>query len=574
MNELWFYDRMSKFGFMNYRAKIMVMAFIGTHVPLIALACYIAMRTSNDWHAVIGTLIVTLAATLAGTAVTLLVLHHLLRPVTLTARTLRNYKVNREVGTLPSHYTDEVGTLMADASETLVHLEEALDVLEHRDATTRLPNRKKLVVDLARRMRGTAPFAACAIRFGAYHRMMETLDLQAAEAAVMEIAGRLRPALRREETLYRVSGAEFMIISPLMGSKPEEIGARLRTLVGTCGGPIIAQSLTIEPQLHGAVALFPEDAQAPDTLIDHAIAAVALTTDEIRVSFHSPASRQAAVERLRMEQDLRRALASDEFVLHYQPVIDLARGEAVGAEALIRWQHPEHGLLPPGRFIAVAEASGLIEPMGLWVMRRACAQINDWNGAGLPGLKVAINLSARQFLDPNLVTFVQEALNASAVSAEQLEIELTETAAMADHDYTRAVFGKLRDLGVSIAIDDFGTGYASMSYLRKLPFDKLKIDREFVVEVHKTRDSQAICGALVALGKGLGLRVLAEGTESEDEVRFLRSRGCDLYQGYCFSRPLAAADFEAGLANISGKARAMSLRLAAAPANAEPALVR
>ena len=313
---------------------------------------------------------------------------------------------------------------------------------------------------------------------------------------------------------------------------------------------IAVRGLTIDPILRAGIALWPLDASTPDELVDHALAAIALGTNDPRISFHSPAARRGAVERLKMEQDLGRALAREEFVLHYQPVVDLLIGQTIGAEALIRWQHPEHGLLPPGKFIGLAEQTGLIDPMGLWVMRQACLQVKEWNSVGLVGMKVAINLSARQFLDPNLIRHVDEALRVSGIAANQLEIELTETAAMADHDHTRAVFGKLRDLGVSIAIDDFGTGYASMSYLRKLPFDKLKIDREFVMNVHCTRDSQAICVALVALANGLGLRVLAEGAERADEVRFLHGHGCDLYQGFYFSKPLAPAMFMDGLASV------------------------
>uniref|UniRef100_UPI0015754D49 EAL domain-containing protein n=1 Tax=Sphingomonas bacterium TaxID=1895847 RepID=UPI0015754D49 len=186
------------------------------------------------------------------------------------------------------------------------------------------------------------------------------------------------------------------------------------------------------------------------------------------------------------------------------PIVDLSLGRVTGAEALIRWQHPERGMVPPLQFIGVAEQSGLIDPIGLWVMRQACRQVKDWADAGLPGMKIAVNLSARQFLDPGLIDSIREALGNAGIAANQLEIELTETAAMADAAHTSAVFGKLRDLGVRIAIDDFGTGYASMSYLRKLPFDKLKIDREFVSNVQSTRDSQAICGALVTLANGLG----------------------------------------------------------------------
>jgi EAL domain-containing protein (putative c-di-GMP-specific phosphodiesterase class I)/GGDEF domain-containing protein len=564
MRELWLYDFMTRSGVRNYRAKIMVMAFLGTHIPLIALVGYVTLQNTAGWDECLATLTVTLIATLVGTAITLWVLNHLLRPVLMTSRTLQAYRLTRETGTLPTHYRDEAGTLMADAAHTLAHLECALATLEYVDATTGLPNRKRLAADLARRcaIPSGGRFAACAIRFGQYTRLVEAFDLKVAEAAALAIAHRLQAGCR-EAPLYRVSGAEFLLLIDGLAegkSALDTCGDVLRTLTASCGAPLAAADLTIEPILYAGVALWPDDAEAADPLIDHALAAVALASDDTRIRFHSAAARREAVGRLQLEAELRRALAHDEFVLHYQPVVDLALGQAIGAEALIRWQHPERGLLLPSAFINAAEATGLIDPIGLWVMRRTCLQIRDWNAAGLSGIRVAVNLSARQFLDRSLVASVDEAVRASGISADQLEIELTETAAMADHDHTRAVFAKLRDLGVSIAIDDFGTGFASMSYLRKLPFDKLKIDREFITNVDRTPDSQAICAALISLAKGLGLKILAEGTETPEEIAHLWSRGCSLYQGFYFSRPLAPAGFRAGLQAAAAASQAFAPR--------------
>jgi EAL domain-containing protein (putative c-di-GMP-specific phosphodiesterase class I) len=291
------------------------------------------------------------------------------------------------------------------------------------------------------------------------------------------------------------------------------------------------------------MAAFPEDGSDAATLLDRALAAAAQAGDASPVMLHSAQARQSALHRFGIEQDLRRALDRDEFTLHFQPVVDVRSRTAVGAEALIRWRHPERGLIAPGEFIGAAETSGLIEPIGLWVLRNACAQVRAWNRTGHDSLRMAINLSARQFLDPDLMAHVVEAINDHGISPAQLEIELTETAAMVDHDHTRRLFTSLRDIGVSIAIDDFGTGFASMSYLRTLPFDKLKIDREFVTNVHKIPQNQAICGALIELSKGLGLKVLAEGTESEEEVRYLVEHGCSLFQGFYFSRPVPGKEF-------------------------------
>jgi len=306
---------------------------------------------------------------------------------------------------------------------------------------------------------------------------------------------------------------------------------------------LVLGDFAVKPTLHAGLATYPDDGADSHTLIDSAIAASSQATDATPVMLHSAKAREASLDRFRIEQDLRRAIERNEFELHFQPIVDVHAGRTIGAEALIRWHHPERGMVPPLAFIGAAEASGLIEPIGLWVLRAACAQLSTWNAGKQAGLSIAINVSARQFLDPAFKHHIFEAIRDYKLSPDQLEIELTETSAMVDYDYTRRMFTELRDAGVGIAIDDFGTGYASMSYLRKLPFDKLKIDREFVTDVHRMRHGQAICGALIELAKGLDLKILAEGAEKEEEVRFLSERGCGLFQGYYFSRPVPAADF-------------------------------
>ena len=540
MRDLWFYKWMSGFGFMNYRAKIMVMAFIGTHIPLIALASYFAFQAAPDWGTFLATVGVTLVATLAGTGLTLFVLNELLRPVIQTSKALRNYRETRAPSTLPTHFTDEVGTLMADAGTTITHLEAVRDVLEHVDATTGLMNRKRLIQTLEKQAE-SGGFALGVVRYAGLRRLIEALDVSQAEKAMKIVAVRLAKAMPIDAQLARSDQAEFAIVLP--GKQALQAASAIGEMISAISDNIDLHDLTVKLELVAGIAVFPSDGDKATAILDHAIAAAASATPLAPTAFHSPEARARSAQRLRVEQELRHALDRNEFRLHYQPVIDLAAGTVRGAEALIRWQHPEQGLVPPGKFIHVAEASGLIDPMGLWVMRETCKQIRSWNDQGRHGLTVAINLSARQFLDPDLKDHVAEAIDAGRIEPSQLEIELTETAVMADHDHTKRVFALLRDLGVSIAIDDFGTGYASMSYLRRLPFDKLKIDREFVTDVHTRRDSQAICKALIALGEGLGLKVLAEGTETDEEVAFLAEAGCDLFQGFYFSKPLSSEDF-------------------------------
>ena len=543
------YAWLARFKRLNYQAKIMVIAFIGTHVPLLALAGWFVMQATHDWGVLLQVLAVTLAATLAGTAITLLALHHLLRPVTATAKALRLYREQRVRLPLPTHFTDEAGTLMADAHQALQHLDKTLEALEFIDEATGLPNRKRFAAHVQERIAHGQAFAVAIVRVTNLARIEESIDGERAELAVQSLAQRLKLTGHFCDQLSRVGPSKFGCLVHLNGERDTwaAAAARLRAQLKLCTGELPLGELWFQPQLQGGVAIFPEDGAQADALIDAAIAAASMA-EPAQVMLHSANARRQVHEQLQLEQELRRALERSEFVLHYQPVFDLQAGRATGAEALLRWNHPERGLLPPGAFIDTAESSGLIDPLGLWVIREACRQLGEWDRAGMPGLRMAVNVSARQFLDPQLARHLREAIAAAEISPEQLEIELTETVAMVDHEHTRRVFSALRSEGMGIAIDDFGTGYASLSSLRKLPFDMLKIDREFVTDVHRSREGQAICGALIELARGLGLRVLAEGVEQADEVRYLAQHGCDLFQGYYFSRPVPAAQFEQSLA--------------------------
>ena len=490
---------------------------------------------------------VTLCATLIGTAATLFVLNQLLRPVLMTSTALRAYRETRERPVLPSGFDDEVGRLMADAARTIDHLDATLDALQHVDEATRLPNRKRFAQLVDARISGGQSFAIAVMCLSNFSRIADTMDLKRAEEAARSLTERFAERVEFGDQLARVGPAEFACLMGARRTDAEpwlDAAARLRAGLDECDDDMMLEGIAVKPVLHGGLAIYPVDGADADDLIDRAISAAAQALDASPVMMHSADARHAARERFRIEQDLRRAIQNDEFGLYYQPVVDVRAERVVGAEALIRWHHPERGLVMPGAFIAAAEATGLIEPIGLWVLRRACAQLREWSDRGRRDLRMSVNLSARQFLDPELKYHVMEALRHYGVLASQLEIELTETAVMSDHDHTRRVFTALRDIGVGIAIDDFGTGYASLSSLRKLPFDKLKIDREFVSQVHQTQQGQAIGGALIALAKGLDLQILAEGTETEQEVRYLADRGCDLFQGYYFSRPVPVGDFE------------------------------
>lgn len=534
------YRALAAFKPLQYRGKILAVAFLGIHVPLIVLALWYGLGQGRDWRVVAEVLAVTLAATLLGTAATLFVLGRLLRPVLMTSSALRAWREGRERVELPSGYTDEVGTLMDDARQTLTQLDTMLDQLQYEDETTGLPNRKRFEQQLALRLGRGEPVAVAALHFGNLARLYETLDVRRADHAARLMAARLAAQSEFAAQLARVGAATFACTVPAdLAQATAGVGLALQR----CVDDLQIDDLVFKPVLLAGLAAAPRDASEAAALLDAAIASAIRADARTPVARHSPQARAAALDGLRLEQDLRRALERDEFSLQFQPVVDLQADRVVGAEALLRWTHPERGCVPPQRFIGVAEAAGLIEPIGRWVLERACAQARAWNEEGLSGLRMAVNLSAREFLNPALARQVIDAVRRSGIAPDQLEIELTETAAMADHAHTQRMFTALRDAGIRIAIDDFGTGYASMSYLRKLPFDKLKIDREFVTDVHRQRQSQAICAALIELSRGLHLQVLAEGAEQQDEVDYLAGQGCQLFQGFYFSRPVLAVEF-------------------------------
>ncbi|WP_326535803.1 putative bifunctional diguanylate cyclase/phosphodiesterase [Pseudorhodoferax sp.] len=557
------YRALAAFKRLNYRVKILLMAFIGIHVPLIALALWYAFRASGDWHLLLETLIVTLVATLLGTLATLLVLGHLLKPVVMTSRALRAFREGRPHPALPIGYTDEVGTLMADAQQTLRELDAAMHRLSYMDEASGLPNRKHFEQQVTQRIASGHKVVVAALQFDNLPRISDTLDVRHADEAMQQMAARLRAHAEFGDQLSRIGPRVF---GCLVGTG-EGVALRVRAGLAACAAECAIGEVVIHPVLQAGLAAHPVDGASAAALVDAAISAAGRASALAPVALHSRQARESAQQRLQLEHELRRALQREEFVLHFQPVVDVQAGRTVGAEALLRWNHPERGMVFPQAFIGAAEASGLIEPLGMWVLRQACAQLQEWNAGGLPGLHLAINVSARQFQNPALNQWIIDTIAQYRIAPGQLEIELTETAAMADHGHSRRVFTSLREAGIRIAIDDFGTGYASMSVLRTLPFDKLKIDREFVSGVQGLRQSQAICSALIELAKGLDLQVVAEGAETELEVRELAARGCRLFQGYHFSRPVPAAAF---LHAMGSPLAAGAVADLAAPARGEP----
>jgi EAL domain-containing protein (putative c-di-GMP-specific phosphodiesterase class I)/GGDEF domain-containing protein len=541
------YSAIARRAPISYRNKIMLVAFLGTHVPLLVLVVWFATATSASLGQALRVLAVALGATLAGTAVTLVILNQLLRPILMTSQALRAYALDRRLPSLPVGFSDEVGTLMTDTVSTLTRLDAVLDTLAYIDQVTGLPHRDRMLRQLSERLNEKSQLALCVIALRNADQITAGFGAAGTDLALRLLAARLGAAIGHGGIVARLEGPRFAFV--LEAHTPDLTG-RLAALLASLGAEITHGEMTVLPELAMGVALAPEDATESAALLNAAKSAVP-TAGQTAPVFYSPGAQAAARRRLDLERELRRAVERDELRLHFQPVVRMKGGMAgpriVGAEALLRWQHPTEGMIPPGVFIPIAEQCGLMDPIGLWVLRTGCRQLRLWDEAGLPALRLAVNLSAGQFSDSRLVRSIDDALSEHAVPAHRLEVEMTESAAMQDRDMTRRVFSDLHELGATVAIDDFGTGYSTMSHLRDLRFDVLKIDREFVRGVESSRSGRAICKALIELANGLDIEVLAEGVETADEVHQLRSQGCGLFQGFYFGRPMPDAEFHAAV---------------------------
>lgn len=513
---------------LGYRGQIVALAALAASLPLVLLA------PAGDRVALS---VAGLGAVLALTALALR-----LRPVEVTARLLRELSRGGQTEAEAVHRIGSANQMLADVRQLAATLDALRHRLSNRHPLTELQTREPFLAGLQDHLdEAASPVVLGAIRFGDYDRLA-AFDQGAAEKALKSFAARLQEAVGRQRPLAQVDRDCFAIW--FRDLAPETAAAELQAIAYVLSQEIRPGDLKISPDVGVGAAIFPDDAAEAATLLTRAYAALPKPGQPAGApSFFSPRSSSEARERYALEQDLRTAVSGDQLLLHFQPLVDLAAGRCIGAEALLRWRHPERGLVSPGEFIPVLEQSGMMDEVGLWVLNAACREARTWETTGLPGLKVAVNLSAVQFQNPGLDTIILRTLERHGLAPRALELELTETAAMADVERTRRMFGELRDLGVSVAIDDFGAGYSSLSSLQNLPFSKLKIDREFVSGVDQRREGRAICTALIELALGLDIEVLAEGAETLTEVQTLHALGCSLFQGFYFARPLPGADF-------------------------------
>jgi diguanylate cyclase (GGDEF)-like protein len=442
------------------------------------------------------------------------------------------------------------------ALEQTVHartegLEAANRQLRHlatHDALTGLPNRvlldDRLKQAIMHAQRDSHHFAVVMLDLDRFKVVNDSLGHRAGDDLLSQMAQRLQGAVRNVDTVARVGGDEFVLVLSPLSSRGDAQDVTQKA-VDAIRATVAVAGVDLRVSASVGIAMFPDGGTTADSLLAHADAAMYCAKNRGRnqIQHFEPGMDSATRERVKLESDLHGALERGELTLHYQPKVETDSDCFHSAEALIRWNHPELGMIAPEDFIPLAEDCGLIVPIGEWVLLEACRQARAWQLAGLPQLRMAVNVTATQFRQGNLLDVIREALETAGLEPRHLELELTESAVMTNPEESTALLEKLSEMGVLVSVDDFGTGYSSMSYLRRFPIDKLKIDRMFVKDLMSCSDDASIVQAIISLAHSLRLKVVAEGVETAEQLRSLRAMGCDQYQGFHFSPPLPANEF-------------------------------
>jgi diguanylate cyclase (GGDEF)-like protein/PAS domain S-box-containing protein len=431
--------------------------------------------------------------------------------------------------------------------------EERLHHLAYYDALTSLPNRSLLtkLVDQALTVAQRSKLHGCIlfIDLNRFKLINDTLGRAAGDELLREVARRFRLALRDQDLVARLGGDEFAV-GLFDISQHYEASMVAQKLLAVLNEPFLIDGNDLRVDASIGISVYPQDGNDGETLLRQADIAMYRAKvgnqDGERVAFYSQDMNQGMQERMRIESGLRQALGNGQLQLHYQPKFSIEDGHIIGAEALVRWKHPERGLIPPVEFIPLAESTGLVVQVGEWVLEAACAQAQAWKIAGVPPIRIAVNVSAREFTSA-LPGRVQETLRRYGLEPAWLELEITESTLMNNIDRVIGIMDRITELGVTLSLDDFGTGYSSLSYLKRFPIDTLKIDRSFTTGIPSDANDCAIASTIISIAQQLKHKVIAEGVETVEQLAFLKSSGCDEVQGYLFSQPLPAADFERAL---------------------------
>ncbi|MFN0039936.1 MAG: putative bifunctional diguanylate cyclase/phosphodiesterase [Burkholderiales bacterium] len=425
--------------------------------------------------------------------------------------------------------------------------EERIRFLADHDELTSLPNRSlfRHSVDQAiqRAERNKKMLSILFFDLDRFKNINDSLGHDVGDEVLKAVAERLRNCLRKSDLLARIGGDEFAVLTEGLTAE-DQASIVAKKILETLAQPMMLAGRPYRPMASIGISTYPSDGRDAPALQKNADIAMYRAKEEGRgtFKFYSEQLNTHSIRRLEFESSLSEALTQKEFVLHYQPKVDLLTGQVSGVEALIRWVSPTLGMVPPGDFIQVAEETGLIVPLGRWIVQTACVQNRAWQKGGLPHLRVAVNISARQVAEKGMVEMIQDILEKTGLPAESLELEITESVVMDNQDYAEKILNRLKDMGLHLTMDDFGTGYSSLAYLKKFPFDSVKIDQSFVRGIPNNTGDVAIIEAIIAIARSLHLKVVAEGVETAEQYEFLRKLGCDQIQGYYFSRPIPSSE--------------------------------
>ncbi|MGX1307202.1 EAL domain-containing protein (putative c-di-GMP-specific phosphodiesterase class I)/GGDEF domain-containing protein [Amorphus suaedae] len=564
-----FYRLLSKISWLNYPGKILIVTFLGIHVPLITVVIVSLMYSVADLATVLTVLGILLVATLVGTGLTLYVISDLLKPILTASRALREYRLSQRMPALPTGFTDEAGLLMRDTQNTIRDLDGLLMRLTHSDPESGLPNRYRLRQLFHEQIVSGERIAVVALRVENRAEIEAFFDIDTGTAMLNQFTERLT----REPSILvagRVAPGLFKFSIRWKGRAETE--RELKGMSERMSAPVSDGRNVFYPRLFMGVATVSEDLIDADALMAAAISAmsVVVPTAESNIYFYSVETEKTARRRFHMDQELREAIGSDQFQLNYQPVVDFAKKKVVSAEALVRWHHPTRGPIPPSDFIPVAEAAGIIVPLGAWILKTACRQAALWSDELINVPRIAINISARQFRDPGLLATIDEAVAAAGIAHNRLKLEITESVLLTDIHLAKRTIGELQSRGITVSLDDFGAEYSNLRYVANFNFDEMKVDMMFVRNVDLDNRLRAICTSIVTLSDGLNIPIVAEGVERPEEIALLHGLGCEMFQGYFFSKPVTAAEFPAAVRRILTDMADPAFLATIVPASSEP----
>ncbi|TGK19435.1 bifunctional diguanylate cyclase/phosphodiesterase [Leptospira fluminis] len=518
------------------------------HVPLFALILFAAMYRSSNEEEAVRMLLTTFFSTFLGTLVVLFLLNKLLEPIAYTSRSLNRYITEKILPELPNQYKDELGILMKDTGRTVKKLDELVHYLTDYDGLTGLPNRNLFLErfsvalkELSERENAVS-LPVLSLEVTRIKEIRFNFGLHTGDLYLRALAQKLEVLLGQDTVIGRTGDGGFSFYPVLPDCKSlldaEEWAKKIQETAST-GIQILNQ--TISSETKAGIAVFPFDGKSSDQLLFKSEAALnqAKQSGIAKVQSYSSEWKTRMKEKYLMEKDLVQSISKGQLFLNYQPRIDLQTGRTVSAEALVRWQHPDLGIVSPSVFIPIAEESGFVMEIGEFVLEKALEDLSRWRKAKYSPLRISINLSAKQLEDPQIPKKVLRSIDKFGLEVDDVELEITESSLITNMTSAMELLTELHSWGIAISLDDFGTGYSNLAYLSRLPLRTLKIDQSFVKRILLDSNSLAISRTIVALGKSLGLRITAEGVETEEQLRKVRDLGCDEVQGFYFSRPIS-----------------------------------